>query len=142
MRMGIAICLAFGLLLGADAVNAEETLQGTWTLISGESNGKALTKEQVKDGKLVIKKDHYSVTLEGGEAITGEQKLDSTAKPKTIDITDSNGDNKGKTCLGIYEVKGDEFRVAFAAPGKERPTKFSTKADSGQWMHVWKRVKD
>jgi uncharacterized protein (TIGR03067 family) len=140
--MSIAICLAIGLLLGADAVNAEETLQGTWTLSSGESNGKALTKEQLKDGKLVIKKDNYSVTIEGAEAITGEQKLDATAKPKTIDIKDSSGANKGKTCLGIYEVKGDELRVAFAAPGKDRPTKFSTKADSGQWMHVWKRVKE
>ena len=128
-------------MLGAGVVYGEESLEGTWTLSSGEVNGKALTKEQLKDGKLVIEKDHYTVTLEGREAITGEQKLDATAKPKTIDIKDSSGDNKGKTCLGIYELKGDEFHVAFAGPGKDRPTKFSSKPDSGHWVHVWKRVK-
>jgi hypothetical protein len=55
---------------------------------------------------------------------------------------DASGPNKDKTCLGIYELKGDKFRVAFAPPGKARPTKFATAPNSGQWMHVWKRVKE
>lgn len=141
MRIGTAVCLVACLMFGADAVAGEETLEGTWTLSSGEANGKALSKEQLKDGKLVIKGDHYTVTLNGGEAVTGEQKLDSKAKTMTIDIKDSSGANKDKTCLGIYELKDDEFRVAFAAPGKARSSKFSTTADSGLWVHVWKRMK-
>jgi uncharacterized protein (TIGR03067 family) len=80
------------------------------------------------------------VTLADVGTVTGKQKLGATSGFETIDITDERGARKGKTCLGIYEVKGDEFRVVFAAPGEERPTKFETVPKSGQWLHVWKRV--
>ncbi|MDB5341415.1 MAG: hypothetical protein JWN70_7034 [Planctomycetaceae bacterium] len=142
MRTVIAMGLAIGLLFGADKVQGEETLQGTWKLVSGEADGKALTEKQLKDGKLVIKGEKYTVTIEGRGTTTGVQKLDPKAKPKTIDIKDDSGANKDKTGLGIYEVKGDELHVAFAPAGKPRPTKFTTAPDSGHWMHVWKRVKE
>jgi uncharacterized protein (TIGR03067 family) len=142
MRTSIAMGLAIGLLFGAQTVKGEETLQGTWKLTAGEADGKPLTEKQLKDGKLVIKGDHYTVTLEGHGTAMGEQKLDPKPATKTIDIKDSSGPNKDKTCLGIYEVKGDELRVAFAPTGKPRPSKFSTTPDSGHWMHTWKRVKE
>lgn len=142
MRTGIALGLAIGLLFGAETVKGEETLQGTWKLTAGEADGKALSEKQLQDGKLVIKGDHYTVTLDGKGTTTGVQKLDPKPGIKTIDIKDSSGPNKDKTCLGIYEVKGDELRVAFAPTGKARPSKFSTTPDSGSWMHTWKRVKE
>src|SRR5437867_1016268 len=85
MRTGIAMGLAISLLLGADAVKDAETLQGTWRLSAGESNGKALSEKQLKDGNLVIKGNHYSVTLDGRGTVTGVQKLDPTPRTKTID---------------------------------------------------------
>jgi uncharacterized protein (TIGR03067 family) len=140
MRMSIAMGLAICLMLGAKEVNDAEALQGTWKLTAGESSGKKLTEKQLKDGKLVIKGDHYTVTIDGRGTVEGEQKLGAMPKFKTIDITDDNGAQEDETCLGIYELKGNEFRVAFAPPGKARPSKFSTTPDSGHWMHVWKRV--
>ncbi|MDB5345376.1 MAG: hypothetical protein JWP89_3753 [Schlesneria sp.] len=142
MRTSIAMGLAIGLLFGTQTVKGEDTLQGTWKLTAGEADGKPLSEKQLHDGKLVIKGDHYTVTLEGKEPAMGEQKLDPKPATKTIDIKDSSGPNKDKTCLGIYEVKGDELRVAFAPTGKPRPSKFSTTPDSGHWMHTWKRVKE
>jgi len=144
MRWTIALGLTIALLaVGASAALAQEAgTDGSWTLVGGEADGKALPQEQIKDGKLILKVNRYNVKLAGEEAIKGTQKLDSTKAPKTIDITDASGPNKGKTCLGIYELKGDEFRVVFAQPGKERPKNFATAPDSGQWMHVWKRVKE
>ena len=142
LSLGMVIGLAVNLLLAADAPKKEMTPQGAWTLVAGETNGNELSEKQLKGGKLVIDGDQYSVTVAGKEAVTGTQKLDSLKSPKTIDITNASGPDKGKTCLGIYELKGDEFRVAFAPPGKARPSKFATKPDSGQWMHVWKRAKD
>ncbi|MGE4001574.1 MAG: TIGR03067 domain-containing protein [Planctomycetaceae bacterium] len=130
-----------GLLMGAHKPESQDALQGTWKLSAGESDGKALREEQLKDGKLVIEDEHYTVMLPGVSAITGVQKLDPTKEPKTIDITDDSGANKGKTCLGIYELKGEEFHVAFASPGATRPAKFATTPNSGHWVHVWKRVK-
>jgi uncharacterized protein (TIGR03067 family) len=145
MGLGIAIGVAISLLIGADAQKVapktEVALQGIWKLSAGEAEGKALSAKQLKDGKLVIKGERYTVTLADRGTVKGVEKLDPTKKPKLIDIMDSSGPNKGKTCLGIYELKGDELRVAFAPPGKPRPTEFTTAPDSGQWMHVWTRMK-
>jgi len=110
-------------------------------LIAGEADGKALADGALKDGKLVIKGDPYRVMLAGNSVITGKQKLDPTKAPKAIDIMDATGPNKGKVCPGIYEIQGDVLRVVFAQPGQPRPTQFATVANSGQWMHVWQRVK-
>ncbi len=147
MRSVIAIVFTVSLLIGADSLTAggpkdAKSFEGTWSLIAGEADGKALPQKQLKDGKLVLKGDAYTVTLADIGTVKGTQKLDPSKEPKTIDINDASGPNKDKTCLGIYELKGDELRVAFAPPGKARPTKFTTAADSGQWMHVWKRVKE
>ena len=142
MKLGIAMGLAIGLLFGATAVQGAEALQGTWKLTAGESNGKALTEKQLQVGKLVIEGDRYSVTLDGVGTVTGVQKLASTSTTKTIEITDATGPHKDQTCFGIYEVDGDEFRVAFAPAGKAPPSNFSTAAENGYWVHVWKRVKE
>jgi uncharacterized protein (TIGR03067 family) len=137
--MILAVCVLTGANAPKDDVDA---VQGVWQLSSGEVAGKVLSEKQIKGGKLVVKDSHYSVVLADEGTLTGTQKLDSKQDPKTIDITDDSGPNKGKTCLGLYEQKGDEFRVVFAAHGKPRPSKFSTTAENGHWMHVWKRMKE
>ena len=138
-----SVCGLFcaGLLIAAESDQDVKKCEGTWTLSSGEVDGKALTEKQLKGGQLIIKSDHYTVTIADQEVITGTQQLDSTKTPRTIDISDDSGPNKGKTCLGIYEFKGQEFRCVFSAPGNDRPSTFSTAADSGQWLHVWKKSK-
>lgn len=141
LMSGMSGLFCASLMFAADAEKDLKKFEGTWTLSSGEADGKALTEKQLKGGKLVIKGDHYTVTIPDKEKMTGTQKIDSTKTPKTIDITDDSGPNKGKTSLGIYEFKGEEFHCVFSAPGKARPSKFSTAADSGQWLHVWKKAK-
>lgn len=143
LMFGVCALSFASLLFAADDEKDLKKFEGTWTLSSGEADGKALTEKQLKGGKLVIKGDHYTVTIPEKEKMTGTQKLDSTKTPKTIDISDDSGPNKGKTGLGIYEFKGDdEFRCVFSPPGnKDRPSKFSTAAGSGQWLHVWKKSK-
>jgi uncharacterized protein (TIGR03067 family) len=146
MRWSLATSFAVVLLIGANALAAdapkdEKGPQGTWSLNAWEADGKALTEQHLKNGQLEINGNEYIVTLADKKAVKGTQILDPTKEPKTIDITGGSGPNKGKTFLGIYELTGDEFRVVFAAAGKPRPTTFATAAGSGQWMHVWKRVK-
>jgi uncharacterized protein (TIGR03067 family) len=119
-----------------------DAFQGVWQLTSGESAGKPLSPAQLKGGTLVIENGRYTVTLPDVGTVTGTQKLGDAGGLKTIDITDDSGPRAGQTCLGIFEFDGDEFRVIFASPGEDRPTKFDTLPDSGQWMHVWKRAQD
>jgi len=144
MTSAMALGLTAGLLLGADVPNNlspnRDALQGVWQLSSGEAAGKVLTATQLKGGKLVIQGDRYTVTLPEIGTITGTQKLDATHELKSIDIADDSGPHEGNSCLGIYELQENEFRVVFASPGAARPSKFETLPDSGQWMHVWKRI--
>ncbi len=140
MKFGIVLAMTMTLLNCVDVVRADDSLQGSWTLVRGEANGKPLTEQQLKGAKLVIQGDRYSVTLEGNAPITGVQTLGATSSIKTIDITDSNGSHKDQTCLGIYKVTDGEFHVAFSSPGKPRPKAFTSTPDSGEWVHVWKRA--
>jgi uncharacterized protein (TIGR03067 family) len=119
-----------------------DAFDGVWQLSSGESDGKSLSATQLEGGKLAIQDGRYTVTLADVGTVTGTQELGTAGELKTIDIMDESGPRQGQTCLGIYELNGDEFRVAFAAPGEERPSKFETTPGSGQWMHVWHRVQD
>ncbi len=69
-------------------------------------------------------------------------KIDGTKKPKFIDAKVTDGENKGKTILGIYEHAGETLRVCVALPGNdERPTDFSAKTGSSRALTVYKRDK-
>ena len=68
--------------------------------------------------------------------------MDPTQKMKTVDVEIIQGEDKGKTLLAIYRVKGDKFTVCVANSGKERPTEFSTAADSGRSLMTYTRSKD
>jgi len=137
--------LVMGMLLGAaapgsDATPAVDALSGAWKLSSGENEGQPLSAAQIKGGTLVIDGPRYIISMADTGTVTGAQAVDTTRQPSTIDIIDTSGSYQGQTCLGIYELEGDEFRVVFARPGQARPTELQTEPESGQWLHVWKRI--
>jgi uncharacterized protein (TIGR03067 family) len=126
--------LIIGLVATAVPAQGElKKLEGTWALVSAEQDGQVVTSDAVQAARLYIAGATHTVQV-GKESTNGTHKLDPTAVPKAIDSTD-----QGKILLGIYELRGDEFRVCFAAPGKDRPTEFSTKTGTGHILHVWKR---
>jgi hypothetical protein len=43
--------------------------------------------------------------------------------------------------LGIYELKGDDFKACMVMSDQERPTDFTTKEGDGRTLTVWKRAK-
>ncbi len=130
------------LAMTAAQADDSEALRGTWKLSAWHTDGKQLSDDHLVGGKLVLDGDRYTVTLAGQGTSSGTQKLDAAKEPKTIDITGDGDPKPGETCLGIYVLDGDVFRVAFAPPGKPRPTTFTTKPESGEWVHVWNRVKE
>ena len=50
-------------------------------------------------------------------------------------------DDKKPFVLGTYELDGDKFKLCVAAPGKDRPTEFTSKEGSGQTLSTWEREK-
>jgi uncharacterized protein (TIGR03067 family) len=119
-----------------------QAFKGTWRLSSKEVDGKKFSEEEIKD---VIATNNGSATfsVRRGDKVIGEGtvKLDPTTKPKTVEITFTEGEHKGKTVLGIYEIEGDAFRVCVARPGDERPADFSARAGSGCTLVVYQREK-
>ena len=125
-----------------DGVKKElKKLQGTWATVSIEAAGEKVTdKDKIKARKLTIKGDKYTLKV-GDEMVQGTIEINPTRKPKRIDVKPNTGSNKGKTSLGIYELKGDNLKICLGPPGKERPTEFATQAEAAQQLVVYKREK-
>jgi uncharacterized protein (TIGR03067 family) len=137
--------LAFGLILAWSpaawsADDKGDTIQGTWVPSAAELGGKTFPDEVRKTIKLVLKGDQYTVTV-GTQADRGTCKLDPSAKPKALDITGTDGPNKGRRILAIYDRDGDTLRVCYDLSGKGRPTEFSTKAGTTLFLVTYKREK-
>ncbi len=71
----------------------------------------------------------------------GTCKRNPSAKPKALDITGTEGPNKGKTILCIYEHDGDTLRVCYDLSGKSRPSEFKTKTGTPLFLVEYKRQK-
>jgi uncharacterized protein (TIGR03067 family) len=82
----------------------------------------------------------YTVTV-GDQKDEGTVKLDPAKTPREMDITGTDGPNKGMTFLAIYEIKDDTLRVCYDLSGKARPKEFKTQADSQLFLVEYKREK-
>ena len=124
-----------------DAAKKElASLEGEWTMISGEIGGQKLPDDYVKSAKRTCKGNETTVIIGGAVFFKATTSVDPTKSPKTIDYAMTEGPSKGKTQLGIYELKGDTVRFCMAAPGKDRPTDFTTKTGDDRTFSEWKKA--
>src|SRR5437773_12193409 len=127
-----------------EAIKKErKAMQGRWTVASYELDGnRPLSDEQLQSVRAIFDaQGKITIEADGNTVLAATTRIDPTKQPKTIDITFTEGDMQGQTALGIYELKDDTFRYCRAAPGKDRPTEFSSKAGSGHTLIVYKREK-
>ena len=125
----------------ADLEKEVRKFQGAWTFESSETGGKELPIGELKEFLLTFEGNKHTVK-KGDEVIqVGKQKLDPSKSPKTIDVTLTEGVNKGAVMLGIYEINGDTLKVCFDAEGKKRPTEFKSAPGSETFVNVHKRLK-
>jgi uncharacterized protein (TIGR03067 family) len=77
-------------------------------------------------------------------------KVDSSKKPKTIDMKVKEGskvkegpdDHEGETARGIYQLEGDELTWCVNEPGSDnRPKEFATKEGTKTVLFKLKREK-
>ena len=125
----------------ADLDKEVKKFQGTWTFESSKAGGKELPAGELKGLVLTFEGNKHTVK-KGDEVIqAGTQKLDPSQSPKAIDVTMTEGVNKGAVMLGIYEFNGDSLKVCFDAAGKKRPTQFKSTPGSQTFVNVHKRLK-
>jgi uncharacterized protein (TIGR03067 family) len=103
-------------------------IQGTWKFVSQEVEGKPRTKEELAKQTITFEGDKWTVRRDGKVIQAGTHKFDPDKKPAWVDAVVREGEGKGFTMLGIYELKGDALKVCFDPKGKERPTDFTSKA--------------
>ena len=143
MRSFVTLAAMF-LMLGADdpqeAAKKEMTkLQGEWSMVAGEKDGRTAPRSFIQGAKRVCKDDDLTVTVDNRVYMKAKIVIDPTKNPKAIEYMVTEGDHKGKTLLGIYELEGDTVKFCFAPPDTERPTDFRAGKGSGRTYSVWKR---
>lgn len=139
--IGVVLLALTGTGIAQDAKKEMARPEGEWTMESGEIDGQAMPEDMRKTAKRVVKYGETTVTVGGQMFMKAKFVVDPSKKPKTIDYTMTGGPTEGKTQLGIYELDGETVKFCFSAPGKDRPTDFTTKAGSGRTLSVWKRAK-
>ena len=140
---GVMLLAGAALAVGADdkkddaAKEELKKMEGTWLLVSGESNGEVMPAEMVKTIKAVLKGDKLSIHFGDKMVFEGTMTVDPTKKPKTMDTVMTADKTKG---VAIYELDGDSFKICVGNKG-ERPKEFTGKKDSGCSLYVYKREK-
>ena len=115
-------------------------IEGTWLPVEAELGGQKFPDEVLKTLKLSMSDGKYTVKV-GEQIDKGTVKLEPTTKPKAMDITGTDGPNKGKTFPAIYELTSDTLRICYDLAGKTRPTEFKTVKDTQQFLVSYKREK-
>jgi uncharacterized protein (TIGR03067 family) len=136
---------ALGLVLVAaddktdDAKKDKEKLAGKWTVVSSTLDGKEQDKSE--DNSLTFDGDALTIHFKGKEH-KATFKIDPEKKPKQIDVTPTDGDEKDKVLKGIYSLEKEDLKICIAhGEGKDRPTEFESKEDSQILLIVLKKAK-
>ena len=124
----------------SDDPKDSDAIQGTWLASTAELGGKPFPEEVRKTIKLTVKDGKYTVMV-GKTPDQGTTKLDPTTKPKALDITGTEGPNKGKTYQAIYELDGDTLKVCYDLSGKGRPAEFKTAEGTQLFLVTYTREK-
>lgn len=138
--MIFGVLLAMTTTLAAQDKKELEKLAGKWQPTMMQMGETKTPSEQLKQITLTIDGEKYH-TVVNGQSDKGRLKIDTKAKPKTMDIVGTEGPNKGKTFLCIYEIDGDTFKICYALDGKKRPTEFKSTGDKVLFV-TYKKMKE
>jgi uncharacterized protein (TIGR03067 family) len=124
-------------------------LQGKWKLVEEDLNGTVTKSDQ---GAVIAFEKDVEIDYDGDGGVAGKSsiKLDPSRSPKEIDMTITFlaifPSEKGRTTHAIYQVDGDELKLAIPCPPfRRRPREFTARKELlGPRFEVltFKRVKE
>ena len=94
---------------------------------------------RIRDLDFVVEGNALTLVSQGATS-RGTFQLDSVPTPRTLDVTFTEGPEKGNRYLGIYELQEDTWRFCRTPAGKGRPTAFAGKAGSGHLLETLHRA--
>lgn len=135
-----ALLLAVVTTFAGDKSTDTKDIQGTWIPTKAELGGVPMKDEMLKKIEwLKLENGKYEVKAESLDK--GTYEIHADAKPKTIDITGSEGPNTGKKIPGIYELKGDTLTICYGLGGSTRPTEFASPTHSRNFLVTYTKKK-
>jgi uncharacterized protein (TIGR03067 family) len=121
------------------AVGRQE-LAGRWQAVTYALDGKKATDEQMQKIQLLIDSAGKSTALVGGKVfIASSITVDPATSPMNMDVTFTEGDDKGTTSLGIYKIENGVLTICRAPAKKPRPTEFGSAPGTGLTLMTYKR---
>jgi uncharacterized protein (TIGR03067 family) len=144
MQFYAIAAVQIALSLGGEPIKDEafkrdlEQLQGVWTVVSMEMDGKFLPEERRKKTRLTIKGENFTFDT-GKDSHGGLYKIDPSKDPKTLDIVITRGDEKGKVYLVIYKFEDGKMIQGMRLDNKQRPREFTGRAGSGCALEIWQK---
>jgi uncharacterized protein (TIGR03067 family) len=132
MHSIVTLLLAFALPLTFAGSQANDrttkALQGTWVVTSMNGQDAPAGAPELS---ITFTGDKYHQALGGDVNERGSYKIDTSKKPMTIELTITEGQDAGKTQLGVFEVTADTLRANLDTPGaNQRPSDFTAKEGS------------
>jgi uncharacterized protein (TIGR03067 family) len=127
-----------------DAIKKDHKLiEGIWRVTSLDVNGDKAKDEDARKLSVINGTDGaWNLRSEGTDLVKGTSTIDPTQNPKTIDFTPTDGDDKGKVFLGIYELGESTRKLCFAPVGSPRPTEFTSLPGSQRVLVAFERDKE
>ena len=118
-------------------------IEGTWRVVALEVDGNKSPDEDAKKIAVVNGPDGtWTLFSDGKEVGKGTNSFDPTKTPKTIDFTQTEGEGKGNSFLGVYELGANTRKLCFAPPGKDRPREFISMPGTDHILVTFERVRD
>ena len=143
MRLVRAIVLGL-VMVAVSAVVAEdkkaakldpEKLVGSWKIVEGSKAGEKAGADATK-GAITLTKD--KITLADGDMkFEFSYKVDTKVEPTAIDMEIVQPDAlKGAKAKGIIKLDGGKVTLCYHPMNGDRPTKFESTKDNGNYMFV------
>jgi len=127
-------------------------LEGTWEVAELIVGGMKVPDKDIQGMKFVFTKDkdESKLTIVPPKSDSGivekrvfTLKINAKAKPATVDLTALDGEFKGTTSPGIFEINGNVMRWCQSDDPKEakRPTDFKSPEKSSIYVFTFNRAK-
>jgi uncharacterized protein (TIGR03067 family) len=107
-----------------------DLIQGTWAVAELQMEGQTISGGMLANARVEIAGNRFS-SLGMGTVYEGTVALNDSTNPHQLNMKFDAGPEKGNTNLGIYELKGDTWKICLSTRGEVRPTEFSAPAGSG-----------
>jgi uncharacterized protein (TIGR03067 family) len=134
----LALCTALFAAALVSSASADDKagplkLDGGYTIVSGEEDGKAVPADHIKGSVVLFTADRITGTdRTKKEFFAARYTLDASKNPAVIRMTGT--EPKSAPTVGLVKKDGDTVTLIYALPGAPAPTEFKTQ--KGQHLFV------